>query len=236
MRSNLSVGVVGGMSPESTITYYQHIIRRHQAEFGDHSYPRIIIASVSFQQYIEWQHQEDWNRIADELAQEFTALSSAGADFAVLATNTMHKILPQIDSPIPVLNVLDAVSRFARAKSIKSVGLTGTRFTMSDGFYAEELEKRGLRVVIPDAGEQKTIHNIIYDELISGNVSPLSQNKFIDIAKNLITRGAEAVLLGCTELELLVRQNSAQVNFIDSTKVHVDLAWEISVGKSSLLI
>lgn len=236
MNNPLTIGIVGGMSPESTITYYRHIVRRHQAEFGDHGYPRIVIASVSFQQYIDWQHQGNWNRIAEHLAQEFDSLSAAGADFAVLATNTMHKILPQIDSPIPVLNVLDAVSRFAKAKDIKSVGLTGTRFTMSDGFYAAGMKNRGLRVLIPEAGEQEAIHNIIYDELISGNVSPLSQNKFVDIAKSLITRGAEAVLLGCTELELLVRENPARLIFIDSTKAHTDLAWEISVGKSSLSI
>lgn len=140
MKDSLTLGIVGGMSPESTVTYYQHIIRRQQAEFGDHNYPRIVISSVSFQRYIDWQHEELWERIADELAGEFRALAAAGADFAVLATNTMHKVLPQIDSSIPVLSILDAVADHARANKIKSVGLTGTRFTMSDGFYAQGLE------------------------------------------------------------------------------------------------
>lgn len=232
MKKSLTIGIVGGMSSESTVTYYQHIIRRHQAEFGNHGYPRIVIASVSFQQYIDWQHQGDWNRIADELAKEFRALAAAGADFAILATNTMHKVLPQIDSPLPVLNVLDAVADKSKATGVKKLGLTGTRFTMSDGFYADGLKERGLSVVLPEADEQEIIHNIIYEELISGIVSPSSQEKFIEITKNLSRRGAEAVLLGCTELELLVRDFSSQSNFIDSTKVHADLAWEISVGKS----
>ncbi len=236
MKNNLTLGIVGGMSPESTVTYYQHITRRHQAEFGNHSYPRILIASVSFQQYIDWQHQGSWDQIADELAKEFHALAAGGADFAILATNTMHKVLPLIDSPVPVLSILDAVAHYAKAKSIKSVGLTGTRFTMSDGFYAQGLENRGLSVVLPKTAEQETIHTIIYDELISGNVNPLSQNKFFGITNNLLARGAETVLLGCTELELLVRESPAQKSFIDSTKAHADLAWEISVGKSSLLI
>ncbi len=232
MNKPRTIGIVGGMSPESTITYYRKIVRMHQTEFGNHSYPRIVIASVSFQQYIDWQQQGLWNRIADGLNKEFLALGNAGADFAILATNTMHKILPQIDSPISVLSILDAVADYANTKEIKSIGLTGTRFTMSDGFYAEGLECRGLSVVLPNEAEQETIHNIIYDELIYGRVDSLTVNKYIEITQELLTRGAEAVLLGCTELELLTRKNSTQSNFIDSTEVHARLAWEISIGKS----
>jgi len=234
MKNPLTIGIVGGMSPESTVTYYQHIVRRQQAEFGDHNYPRIIIASVSFQKYIDWQHEGLWERIAAELTEEFRALPAAGADFAVLATNTMHKVLPQINSPIPVLSILDAVADYAKTNNIKRVGLTGTRFTMSDGFYPQGLENRDLSVVLPTAGEQETIHNIIYDELIFGRINPSSASKFIDIAENLLTRGAEKILLGCTELELLTRECSSLVIFIDSTKVHADTAWEISVGKKTL--
>src|SRR3712207_3970265 len=107
MRESRVIGIVGGMSPGSTVAYYPRIVRRHQAEIWDHSYPRICITSVSFQRYIEWQHQGEWDRIAEELLKEFRAVAKAGADFAILATNTMHKILPQIDSPIPVLSILD---------------------------------------------------------------------------------------------------------------------------------
>lgn len=205
-------------------------------EYKNRVTPRIIIASVSFQKYVAWQHEGAWVQIARGLESEFQAVASAGAGFALLATNTMHKVLPQIHSPVPVLSVLDAVSRQAKLKGIKITGLTGTRFTMSDGFYAQGLESQGLSVVLPNASEQETIHNIIYDELIFGRVNPSSASKFIEIAQGLLTRGAEAILLGCTELELLTREYPSQLNFIDSTKVHADTAWEISTGKLSLSI
>src|SRR5438552_9817793 len=149
MHSPLTIGIIGGMSPESTATYYQHIVRRHQNEFHDHSYPRIVIVSVSFQKYVTWQHEGDWDQITGELTGEFQRVAAAGADFAILATNTMHKVLPAIRSPIPVLSILDAVTKYAEKGRIKSIGLTGTKFTMSDGFYAEGLERHGLTVLKP---------------------------------------------------------------------------------------
>ena len=222
------------MSPESTVTYYQRIVHRHQAEFHDHNYPRIVIASVSFAQYIAWQHQGEWTKIARGLEKEFQALGSAGANFALLATNTMHKVLPQVHSPIPVLSVLDAIGRRAKADGIKAIGLTGTLFTMSDGFYAEGLESHGLSVLVPNASEQEIIHSIIYDELIFGRASTSSAKKFTEIAQGLLERGAETILLGCTELELLIREQASELSVIDSTEVHAETAWEISSGKSHL--
>lgn len=222
------------MSPESTVTYYQRIVHRHQAEFRNHHYPRIVIASVSFGQYVTWQHEGEWTMIARGLEKEFQALGSAGADFALLATNTMHKVLPRVYSPIPVFSVLDAIGRHAKEKGIRTIGLTGTLFTMSDGFYTEGLESRGLSVVVPNVSHQQTIHNIIYDELIFGRANTSSANKFIKIAQGLLARGAEAILLGCTELELLVRERPAELRIVDSTAVHAEMAWEISIGKSHL--
>jgi aspartate racemase len=222
------------MSPESTVTYYQRIVHRHQAEFHDHNYPRVVIASVSFGQYVAWQHAGEWTAIARGLEREFQALGSAGADFALLATNTMHKVLPQVHSPIPVLSVLDAVGQRAKEKGISTIGLTGTHFTMSDGFYSEGLESRGLSVLVPTASQQQTIHKIIYDELIFGRVNTSSANKFIEIARGLLRRGADAILLGCTELELLVREHPSEIRFVDSTEVHAEMAWEISIGKAHL--
>ena len=230
MKSPLTIGIVGGMSPESTISYYQRIVRRHQSEFRNHGYPRVVIASVSFQKYIDWQHQENWNRIAAELENEFHAVSKAGADFAIPATNTMHKVLPQINSPIPILNILDAVARYSETRGIRSVGLTGTRFTMSDGFYDEGLEKRGLKVLLPNKSGQEMIHNIIYEELIFGKVNALSAREFDETAQDLLNRGADAILLGCTELALLMQEVRSQSEYIDSTQIHADAAWETSIA------
>lgn len=229
-----TIGIVGGMSPESTVTYYQLIVHRHLAAQGDHHYPRIVIASVSFGQYVEWQHAGAWDRIAAALESEFRAVAAAGADFAILATNTMHKVLPAIQSPIPVWSILDAVAEHARAVGIRRVGLTGTRFTMSDGFYAAGLEARGLGVVLPTEAEQAAIHRMIYEELIGGRVTPESVAQFTAIAEALVARGAEAVLLGCTELELLTRAAPLPVPTLDSTRIHAEGAWEIALGRRSL--
>ena len=234
MKAHLTIGIVGGMSPESTVTYYQHIVRRHEAEFQDHNYPRVIIASVSFQKYIDWQHEGKWDQITRELTMEFQSVAAAGAEFALLATNTMHKVLASIRSTIPVLSVIDAVGDHARRRGITSLGLTGTKFTMSTGFYAQGLERQGLTVLTPSASQQETIHRIIYDELIFGQINPGSIERFSRIAQDLSSKGAGSILLGCTELELLTRDDSAGIKFIDSTRIHADAAWETSIGRRSL--
>ena len=222
------------MSPESTATYYNHIVLRHETEFHDHSYPRIVIVSVSFQKYITWQHEGNWSQITSELSIEFQRVAAAGADFAILATNTMHKVLPSIRSPIPVLSIMDAVTKYAKKSEIKSIGLTGTRFTMNDGFYAEGLERHGLSVLTPSPAQQETIHRIIYEELIFGKINPESVQRFSQIAQDLSSKGADSILLGCTELELLTRGDAAGIRFVDSTRIHADAAWETSIGRQSL--
>lgn len=234
MRKPLTIGIVGGMSPESTTIYYEHIVRRHQLEFHNHGYPPIIITSVSFQQYIEWQHQEAWQKIAEGLEQEFGRLAVAGADFAVLATNTMHKVLPEIKSSIPVLSIIDVVADHCRRNALATIALTGTRFTMSDGFYSQGLENHGLKVIIPTVSQQDQIHRIIYEELIAGLVTPASIETFAEINQNLSARGAEAILLGCTELVMLIENNSTGLNTIDSTRLHAEAAWRRAVGLEDL--
>jgi len=231
MQKPLTIGIVGGMSPESTAIYYQHIVRRHQLEFHNHSYPPIIITSVSFQHYIDWQHEEAWQKIAQGLEQEFGRLATAGADFAVLATNTMHKVLPSIESSIPVLSILDVVADHCRRNGLMTIALTGTRFTMSDGFYSRGLESRSLNVITPTESQQAEIHRIIYEELIAGRVLPASIDAFMQIARDLYARGAQTILLGCTELVMLVEDNLASLNMIDSTRLHAEAAWRKAVGR-----
>ncbi len=231
MDQPLTIGIVGGMSPESTVTYYQHIVRKHHTELRDHGCPRIVISSVSFQKYIDWQHAGEWDQIAAGLEDEFMAVANAGADLALLATNTMHKVLPAIRTPVPILSILDAISSHAKLSGIRSIGLTGTRFTMSDGFYARGLEDNGLNVILPTDTEQDLIHRIIYEELIEGRVESSSIDDFAKIARSLSARGAEAVLLGCTELELLTRGCELRTRTIDSTLIHATAAWRISIAR-----
>ena len=230
MKNALTIGIVGGTSPESTVSYYRHIIRKHEAEFHDHGYPRIVICSVSFQQYIDWQHSGKWDLVARGLEQEMQALAAAGADFALLAANTMHKVLPVMKCPLPVLSILDAVGTYARKKGARCVGLTGTKFTMSGGFYVEGLEQRGMAVVLPEASEQDAIHRIIFEELITGTVVPKSVETFYGILGNISKRGADAIILGCTELDLLTSGREGPVELIDSAQIHAEAAWSVAIS------
>jgi aspartate racemase len=229
-RSAKTIGIVGGLSPESTVTYYQTIVRRHVAEVGDHSYPRIVVASVSFQDYIDWQHSGAWHRIAAGLEDELQRLSAAGAELAVLASNTVHKVFDELRSPIPLLPVFDAVAAACPA-SARRLGLTGTRFTMADGFFARAMAERGIDVITPPESEQEALHRIIYDELIRGVASEPARARLAAIAGELAARGADAVLLACTELQLLAGPPGLGVPIIDTATCHAELAWRTATGR-----
>lgn len=236
-KSETSIGIVGGMSPESTLIYYRTIVAKHLKHFGDHSYPRLVISSVSFQQYIDWQHDGKWDLVASGLEKEFESVAKAGCQFAILATNTMHKVIDQIRSPIPILNIMDAVKASLKAEGIENLVLVGTRFTMSDGFYAERLRSRGFRVDLPSPGQQDEIHRIIYDELIRGGASEVSGKKINEIAGELLanvkksSQGKSALLLACTELGMLTPFLSASANWRDTTEIHATMAWEMATAQ-----
>ena len=154
------IGILGGMSPESTIHYYQLIVQSNIQQYDNHGYPEIVIFSVSFEQYIHWQEAGDWDSIGRELAMGAQALENAGADFIVIATNSMHKVVDVIQTAIhiPVLNLLDVVSESMLAKGITKTGLLGTRYTMEDGFYAAGLAKHGIKVVVPASKDRDFVH------------------------------------------------------------------------------
>jgi aspartate racemase len=228
VERSLTIGIVGGMSPESTLAYYRHIVHAHTAARGDHGYPRIVVASVSFQRYIDWQHAGRWDEIARGLEGEVRALAAAGADFALVAANTMHKVVPDMSLALPLLHVFDAVAGAAAARGLRRLGLTGTAFTMSDGFYARGLADRGLDVVLPDEDERREIHRMVYEELIFGRIEAASRARFGAISRRLVERGAEAVLLACTEL-ILVKPD---VPWLDTAEIHALAAWRRATGAS----
>lgn len=230
MKTYLTIGIVGGISPESTLAYYRQIIRRHESSFHDHSYPRIVISSVSFQEYIDWQHRGEWERVTEGLERELEALHRAGADFALLAANTMHKVLPQTKRRLPVLSILDAVCAHAREIGARRIGVTGTKFTMSGEFYVQELNKGGLETILPEVGDQELIHRIIYEELIFGNVMQASVTAFDSVMLSFAQQGADAVILGCTELGMLTEGHPGPLPVIDSAMVHADAAWMVAVS------
>lgn len=223
-RKNKTIGILGGMSPASTSKYYDYIINKHIEEYKDHSYPRIVISSVSFQKYINWQHQKNWGKIENNLKQELKYLSLSGADFAIIATNTMHRILPNIILPLPVLSIIEAVSKTAKELKLKSIGLLGTKFTMNDDYYKRSFEKHNIKIIVPRQNDQDEIHRIIYDELIVNEIKNKSVDSFYGFANRLLDNGAEAVLLSCTELEMIQNKNNNKMRFLNSTKIHAELA------------
>ena len=223
---HLRIGILGGLTPESTVTYYQHIVRRYQAEHGDHSFPEIVIYSVSFQQYEDWMEADRWGEIAVGLTAALDALAAAGADFAVIATNTMHLLFDQLAarSPIPLISIVDATAAAVREAGLHTVALLGTRFTMEKGFYADGLARHGIRTIVPEAGERRLIHRVIMEELARGDLRDQSRRAYLDIIDRLVQQGAEGAVLGCTEIPLLVRPEHTSVPLFDTATIHAEAA------------
>lgn len=227
------IGILGGMSPESTVEYYQYITRTYTQRFGDYCYPEIIIYSVSFQPYVDWPNEERWDLVAQGLSQAAQRLQAAGADFIIIATNTMHLVLDQVQASvhIPILSLLDVVAEASLAKGIKTVGLLGTRFTMERNLYQEAMARRGMTVLIPDADDREVVNRIIYEELVAGQIRAESRARYVEIIKKLAARGAQGVILGCTEIPLLVSEADAGLPLLDTTLLHAEAALNYAVSQ-----
>jgi aspartate racemase len=217
-----TIGILGGMSAESTVTYYELITRGYQETHNDYGYPEIIIHSVAFQQVVDWQHQNDWERIGDYLGSCMASLESAGADFAVIATNTMHYVYDAIAArvSIPVLSIIDATAEAIVAAGLDTIGLLGTDFTMSQDFYKEGLVAHGISTLVPPVDERSLVNRIIYQELTMGIISPESRTAYAEVIRRLQLRGAQGVILGCTEIPLLIGPADADIPLFDTTSIH----------------
>ncbi len=227
------IGILGGLSPESTVTYYLRIVRKYQELFGDHSYPEIIIYSVSFQKFINWMAQEKWNTITEELINAIRSLSAAGADFAVIATNTMHIVFDKVQekSPIPVISIIEATAEAIKEERMDTVGLLGTRFTMEKKFYRRGLAGHGIETLVPDKADRNYIDKVVFEELSRGLINSESRNKFLRIIEDLIGRGAQGVVLGCTEIPLLVNARHTSVKLFDTATIHADKALKFAIER-----
>ena len=221
------IGLIGGMSWESSAEYYRVINQLvRDARGGLHSAP-IILASVDFAQIEAYQHNGDWDSAGKLLAQVAQRLVAAGAECIVLCTNTMHKVSAAItaDLPVPFIHIADATAERIVAADISTVALLGTRYTMEQDFYKGRLEAHyGLTVLVPEAAERTEVNRIIYDELCMGVIDPHSRATYQTIMANLVARGAQAVILGCTEITLLVSQADVTVPVFDTTRIHAEAA------------
>ncbi|MGC9358549.1 MAG: aspartate/glutamate racemase family protein [Anaerolineae bacterium] len=221
-----TIGILGGMSPESTVTYYETITRNYVERFGDYAFPEIIIYSVSFQPYIDWPEAARWDLVAEGLTGAAQRLEAAGADFIIIATNTMHRVFDEVQAgvDIPLLSLLETVGEAIEAQGMTTVGLLGTRFTMESDLYPMALARRGIEVLVPETEERAVVDRVIYEELVAGNIKAASRARFAAIIRQLSSRGAEGVILGCTEIPLLVREADVEVPLFDTTALHAEAA------------
>ena len=220
------IGILGGMSPESTTEYYEYITRAYTARFGDYGYPEIIIYSVSFQSYVDWLNEDRWDLVAQGLSEAAQRLEAAGADFIIIATNTMHMVFDQVQASVnvPMLSLLDGVSEAILARGMSTVGLLGTKFTMERAFYQDALAQKGITVLTPDAGDREYVNSVIFKELVAGQIRDESRAGFVAIIQKLAERGAEGVILGCTEIPLLVNEADTGIPLFDTTTIHAEAA------------
>jgi aspartate racemase len=223
----LTIGLIGGMSWESTIPYYRTINETvRNARGGLHS-AKLVLYSVDFHPIEAMQRRAQWAEAGDVLAQAARALETAGADFLVLCTNTMHKVASTVERAVrtPLLHIADPTAEAIRQAGLRTVGLLGTRFTMEESFYRDRLrERHGIDVVVPGEDDRTAVHRIIYDELCMGRVVDASRATFAHTIERLVDRGAEGIVLGCTEISLLVGASDAPVPVCDTTLLHARAA------------
>jgi aspartate racemase len=227
------IGLIGGMSWESTVPYYRQINETVRERLGGLHSARVILYSVDFHEIERLQHSGDWQAAGAVLADAARALEAAGADFVVLCTNTMHMVAPAIEAAvrIPLFHIADPTADAIRNCGFSTVGLLGTRFTMEQSFYKDRLrERHGLTVLVPAPPEQEVVHRVIYEELCLGKLVAGSRSEYRGIMASLVARGAEAIILGCTEISLLVGQNDAAVPLFDTTAIHARQAAERSLA------
>ncbi len=227
-----TIGLLGGMSWESTVGYYRAINEGVKNRLGGLHSARIAMYSVDFEPIEKLQHKGDWEGTAKILSEAAQSIQSAGADFLLICTNTMHKVAPQIEKAIkiPVLHIADATAEVLVHKGVKTVGLLGTAFTMEQDFYKGRLsEKYGVNVLIPNKEDRQIVHKIIYQELCFGKIEADSKSEYLRIIDLLANQGAEAVILGCTEIGMLVSQDDTKVTLLDTTVIHADKAVEFAL-------
>jgi len=224
-----TIGLIGGMSWESSIEYYRIINEEARARLGKLHSAQSLMYSVDFAGIEEMQREGRWEEATECMIDAARRLEKGGADFVVICTNTMHRMADEVQASIgiPVLHVVDAAADAVKSKGLRSVGLLGTRFTMEEEFYRGRLaRKHGLEVHVPEPGDRERVHRVIYDELIAGELRQQSREAFLRIIEALVARGAQGIILGCTEIGLLVKDGDCSVPLFDTTRIHALAAVE----------
>lgn len=221
-----TIGLLGGMSWESTVTYYQIINETIKQRLGGLHSAKILLYSVDFSEIEKCQAEGDWGKSADILSEAAQNLEKAGADFIIICTNTMHKVAPEIQSKIniPIIHIADATAESLKKDHISKIALLGTKYTMTQDFYKHRLTEKGIEVLIPDDQSVEIVNDVIYHELCLGIISPQSKQKYLKIIHDLSEKGAQGVILGCTEIGLLIQQDDTELPVFDTTQIHAQKA------------
>jgi len=230
-----TIGLLGGMSWESTVGYYEAINEGVKQALGGLHSAKIAMVSVDFDPIAKLQHAGDWASTGTALADAAVRIERAGADFLVICTNTMHVVVPQIQAAIdiPILHIADATAEVLIDEGIRTVGLLGTAFTMEQAFYRGRLqEKHGIDVLIPNDVDRSRVHDVIYQELCLGQQTESSRAEFVRIIDDLSEQGAGAVILGCTEIGMLVKPSDSTVRLLDTTAIHAAKAVEAALDRA----
>ena len=221
-----TIGLIGGMSWESTVTYYKIINETVKEKLGGLHSAKCILYSVDFQEIEECQANGNWEKSGEILGEAAYNLEKAGADFIVICTNTMHKVVNQIKEKIsiPILHIAEMTAEKILEKGLKNIALLGTKYTMEQDFYKSKLIEKGINVIIPDKNDIEIINEVIYDELCLGTINSNSKKKFLEIVHKLRSKGAEGIILGCTEIGLLIKNADTDVPLFDTAIIHAEQA------------
>ena len=221
-----TIGLIGGMSWESTVTYYKIINEVIKEKLGGLHSAKCVLYSVDFQEIEECQANGNWEKSGEILGEAAYNLEKAGADFIVICTNTMHKVVNQIKEKIsiPILHIAEMTAEKILEKGLKNIALLGTKYTMEQDFYKSKLIEKGINVIIPDKNDIEIINKVIYDELCLGTINSNSKKKFLEIVDKLRNKGSEGIILGCTEIGLLIKNEDTDVPLFDTAIIHAEQA------------
>jgi len=217
------IGIIGGLSAESTASYYLAITREYVRQYGNLAYPEILIYSVNFQRFLDWQNVGQWDLTTERIVEIFHVLAEAGAQIGLIATNTLHYVFDDVEprSPIPLISIVSATTAAVQQADITTVGLLGTHFTTEGSFYQRALTRAGITTLVPDTSTARAqVHAIIVNELARGEIKEDSHQAVIDIAARLIAQGAQGLILGCTELPLLLKPQDLAVTMFNTAEIH----------------
>ena len=226
-----TIGLIGGMSWESSAEYYRIINEEVHRRLGGVHSARVVLYSFDFAEIEELQHRGEWEKLTKIMIDAAKKLVNAGAEILLICTNTMHKMFDQVQEnvEVPMIHIADATAEEIKGKGLSKVGLLGTKFTMEQDFYKKIFEKHGIETIIPLEEEREIIHRIIYNELVVGIIRDESRNQYLKIIENLKSRGAEGVVLGCTEIPLLIKQEHVDIPVFDTTRIHALKAVDFAI-------